>query len=70
VIATPAIIIIPDNEDGKVLDYDQNEIEEGPHKNAIEPASDTEKQGHNIQNNESDYQIVIPDGAAWEESIS
>ena len=70
VIAAPSITILPDNEDDEELDYGQNEIEEGVHKNAIEPASDTEKQGHNIQDHESDYQIVIPDGAAWEESIS
>jgi plastocyanin len=70
VIATPAITILPHNEDDEELDYDENEVEEGSRNNAIEPATNTETQDHNIQDHESDYQIVIPDGAAWEESIS
>jgi len=35
-----------------------------------EPASNIEKTSTNNQDHEDDYQILIPDGAAWKETIS
>jgi plastocyanin len=67
VIATSAVTILPDNEDGEELEDDS---EEESSKKAIQPASNTDKVGHGILEHESDYQIVIPDGAAWDETIS
>jgi plastocyanin len=72
VFATPVVTITPDNDDDEELEEDggYNGIEEEAHIEDIQPASNTEKQDHSIQDRESDYQIVIPDGAAWEETIS
>lgn len=69
VFATPVITITPDNDDDEELEEDggDNGIEEEAHIEAIQPASNTEKQDHSIQDHESDYQIVIQ---AWEETIS
>jgi plastocyanin len=72
VFATPVVTITPDKDDDEELEEDggDNGIEEEAHIEAIQPASNTEKQDQSIQDRESDYQIVIPDGAAWEETIS
>ncbi|HZA42476.1 MAG TPA: hypothetical protein VE504_01755 [Nitrososphaeraceae archaeon] len=53
VFATPIVTITPDNDDDEELGEDggDNGIE------AIQPASNTEKQDHRIQDHESDYQL-------------
>jgi plastocyanin len=74
VAATAAVTITPSDADGD-QDEDNAETElSGPqeeqHREAIQPAANSEKQKPDDEDHEGEYQIAIPDGAAWEETIS
>jgi len=74
VAATAAVTITPADADGDQHE-DNAEIElSGPqeeqHREAIQPAANSEKQKPDDEDLEGEYQIAIPDGAAWEETIS
>jgi plastocyanin len=76
VAASPAVTITP--EDGEEDEFDEkgddetesSQTQEGQNGEAIQPAASTETPDTNEQDHEGDYQIVIPDGAAWKETIS
>src|SRR5262245_25419037 len=76
VAATSAVTITPeDGEEGKSEDKvnDETESSETPedqHVEAIQPAANSGKPHTNDQNHDGDYQIDIPDGAAWKDTIS
>ena len=77
VAASPAVTVTPDdrgeedeleNEGGDEAESSQTQKDQDGE--AIQPAEDAETSDTNDQNHEGDYQIDIPDGAAWEETIS
>jgi plastocyanin len=76
VAASPAATITPDdreedeleNEGGDEAESSQTQKDQSGE--AIQPAEDTDTSDTNDQDREGEYQIDIPDGAAWEESIS
>lgn len=72
VAATPAVTITPEDgeEDESDDETELSETQENQHGKAIQPAANAEKPDTNSQDHEGDYQIVIPDGAAWKETIS
>lgn len=73
VAATYAVTITPeDGEEGKSEDEvnDETESSEVQHGEAIQPAANAGKPDTNDQNHDGDYQIDIPDGAAWKDTIS
>lgn len=76
VAATSAVTITPeDGEEGKSEDEVNDETEssetpEAQHGEAIQPAANAGKPDTNDQNHDGDYQIDIPDGAAWKDTIS
>jgi plastocyanin len=73
VTATPAVTITPGGADGEEFEFDNgddNGIQEEQHGEAIQPALTAEKPDTNDQDRNGDYQIVIPDGATWKETIS
>ena len=76
VAASPAVTITPgDGEEDEFEDEsddetDSSEPQEDQIREAIQPAANADTPDTNDQNNEGDYQIDIPDGAAWKETIS
>lgn len=76
VVATSAVTITPeDGEEGKSEDEVNDETEssetlEAQHGEAIQPAANAGKPDTNDQNHDGGYQIDIPDGAAWKDTIS
>ena len=74
VAATAAVTITPADADG---DQDEDNAvtelsgpQEEQHREAIQPAANSEKQKPDDEDHEGKYQIAIPDGAAWEGTIS
>jgi plastocyanin len=74
VAATAAVTITPADADGDQHEDNAETELSGPqeeqHKEAIEPAANSQKQKPHDEDHEGEYQIAIPDGAAWEETIS
>ena len=77
VAASPAVTITP--EDGEEDEFDEkgddetesSQTQEGPKRRSdTTSCEDAETPDTNEQDHEGDYQIVIPDGAAWKETIS
>ena len=74
VAATAAVTLAPADAD-EDQDEDNAETESfGPqeeqHGEAIQPAANSEKQKPDDEDHEGEYQIAIPDDAAWKETIS
>jgi plastocyanin len=76
VAASPAVTITPnDGEEDKFEDEGDDETlssetEENQNGEAVQSASNAGTPGTNDQDYEGDYHIVIPDGAAWKETLS
>jgi plastocyanin len=49
---------------------ESTETQKAQHRETIQPASNPIKSDTNDQNHDGDYQIDIPDGAAWKETVS
>jgi plastocyanin len=71
VVATPAVTITP-GEDGDEDDAEteSSEPQQEQQGEGIQPATNGKNQQAADQEYDGDYQIVIPDGAAWKETIS
>jgi nitrite reductase (NO-forming) len=76
VAASHAVTITPDNREEDELENEggneaeSSQTQKDQNGEAIQPAEDTDTSDTNDQDREGEYQIDIPDGAAWEETIS
>ena len=71
VVATPAVTITPgEDEDVDDAETESSEPQQGQQGEGIQPATNGKNQQAADQEYDGDYQIVIPDGAAWKETIS
>jgi plastocyanin len=76
VAASSAVTIAPDDREEDELENEEGDEAESSHTQkdqngeAIQPAEGSETSDTNDQDHEGDYRIDIPDGAAWEETIS
>jgi plastocyanin len=76
VAASPAVTITPDDQEEDELENEggdeaeSSQTQNNQNGEAIQPAEDTDTPDTNDQDREGEYQIDIPDGAAWEETIS
>lgn len=70
VAATPAVTITPEDKFEDDSDDESSETQDDQYGEAIQPAPNMEKTSTKNQAHEGDYQILIPDGAAWKETIS
>jgi plastocyanin len=76
VAASPAVTITPDDQEEDELENEggdeaeSSQTQNNQNREAIQPAEDTDTPDTNDHDREGEYQIDIPDGAAWEETIS
>ena len=71
VVATPAVTITPgEDEDVDDAETESSEPQQEQQGEGIQPATNGKNQQAADQEYDGDYQIVIPDGAAWKETIS